>query len=270
VASWGKLHEHTLAKNRSEMSVDAMADTSYTDDHESAMSIRAVPKKSLDPQFSITPSSTVGLPLIAPDDQPRHERSDAAENRRRLLDVAERLFAERGAANVCMHEIARAAGVGQGTLYRRFASKGELCLALLDTQMGDFQNEVLSTLREMSHRGNTRLAQLEWFLGALVQFNERHAPLLCAAQSELRALPLEAVNPHSSPFIWQRMTAIGLLQGAVQTGEARAGLDVPVIADVLLGVMHPPVFQSLRQGSGGYSLERISSGMKQLVSALKR
>lgn len=247
-----------------------MADTGYTGDHKRDMSTKAAPKKISDIQLNVTPGSTAELVLLAPDEQPRHERSDAAENRRRILDVAERLFAERGAANVCMQEIARAAGVGQGTLYRRFANKGELCLAMLDTQMSDFQNEVLSTLREMSHRGDARLAQLEWFLDALVQFNERHAPLLCAAQSELRALPLEPVNPRSSPFIWQRMTAIGLLQGAMQSGEARPGLDVPVIADVLLGVMHPPVFQGLRQAPTSYSLERISAGMKQLVNALRR
>jgi len=41
-----------------------------------------------------------------------------------------------------MQEIARAAGVGQGTLYRRFANKGQLCMALVDTQMSDFPNDI--------------------------------------------------------------------------------------------------------------------------------
>ena len=62
----------------------------------------------------------------------RGERRDPAENRRRVLEVARDLFAERGVDHVSMHEIARAAGIGQGTLYRRYAHKGLVCMALLD------------------------------------------------------------------------------------------------------------------------------------------
>ncbi len=208
--------------------------------------------------------------MVTPDAAPRHERSDAVENRKRILDVAERLFAERGVENVCMQEIARSAGVGQGTLYRRFANKSELCLALLDTQMSDFQNEVLSTLREMTHRSEKKLAQLDWFLGALVQFNERHSPLLKGAQAEFRNIPPEAMGPRSSPMMWQRITASGLLNASVINGEARDTLDVPVVADALLGALHPLVFHGMRQGASAYSLERISAAIRQLVAGLKK
>src|SRR5207244_11478218 len=61
----------------------------------------------------------------------RPERRDATEHRRRILEVARRLFAERGVAAVSMHQIAIAAGIGQGTLYRRYAHKGELSMDLL-------------------------------------------------------------------------------------------------------------------------------------------
>ena len=55
---------------------------------------------------------------------PPHERGDAARNRALLLDAARRLIAARGPDAVTMDEIATAAGVGKGTLFRRFGGRG--------------------------------------------------------------------------------------------------------------------------------------------------
>ncbi|MGO9550397.1 helix-turn-helix domain-containing protein [Mycobacterium sp.] len=67
------------------------------------------------------------LPVSAP-----HERGDAARNRALLLDAARRLIAERGADAVTMDDIAAAAGVGKGTVFRRFGSRAGLMMVLLD------------------------------------------------------------------------------------------------------------------------------------------
>jgi AcrR family transcriptional regulator len=56
-------------------------------------------------------------------------RRDAERNRQRILDAARDVFAERG-LGVSMDEIARQAGVGVGTVYRRFPDKEELIDAL--------------------------------------------------------------------------------------------------------------------------------------------
>ena len=50
----------------------------------------------------------------------RRTRSDAVENRRRILEAAREAFAEGGVDGTSMHRIGQAAGVGQGTLYRNF------------------------------------------------------------------------------------------------------------------------------------------------------
>ena len=60
------------------------------------------------------------------------ERVDAARNRLLLLDAARRLIAERGADAVTMDEIANAAGVGKGTVFRRFGSRAGMMMVLLD------------------------------------------------------------------------------------------------------------------------------------------
>jgi AcrR family transcriptional regulator len=60
------------------------------------------------------------------------ERGDAARNRALLLDAARRLVSERGAEAVTMDDVAAAAGVGKGTLFRRFGSRAGLMIVLLD------------------------------------------------------------------------------------------------------------------------------------------
>ncbi|MCZ0999516.1 helix-turn-helix domain containing protein [Streptomyces mirabilis] len=67
------------------------------------------------------------------------ERSDAARNRARLLEAAGRLVAEHGAEGVTMEAIAKEAGVGKGTVFRRFGDRGGLLLALLAAVEADFQ-----------------------------------------------------------------------------------------------------------------------------------
>ncbi len=67
------------------------------------------------------------LPVSEP-----QERGDAARNRALLLDAARRLIDEHGADAVTMDNIAAAAGVGKGTVFRRFGSRAGLMMVLLD------------------------------------------------------------------------------------------------------------------------------------------
>lgn len=64
----------------------------------------------------------------------RHLRSDAERNRKRLLESAQALFRERG-LDVGVAEIAEAAGLGRGTLFRNFASKEDLIAAIVAERM---------------------------------------------------------------------------------------------------------------------------------------
>src|SRR2546430_13686986 len=68
----------------------------------------------------------------------------AARNRARILDAAERLFREHGVAAVSMDQLAQAAGVGKGTLFRRFGDKAGLAVALLDSRERELQAAILS------------------------------------------------------------------------------------------------------------------------------
>ncbi|MBK8988565.1 MAG: TetR/AcrR family transcriptional regulator [Chloroflexi bacterium] len=199
------------------------------------------------------------------DDGQRTERRDAAANRLLILQTAEALFAERGVPAVNMADIAQAAGVGKGTLYRRFASKAELCLGLMDEQMSAFQNQMLSQFRQMTAGSVPYMTQLEFFLDALVRFTEIHAPLL----SEVQRAGLIQEDHHTElPHFWQYMTVNGLLQTAVKAGEIPEALDVAYLSDAILAPVTADIFQFQRQVRG-FSIERISEGLRVLVSGLR-
>src|SRR6478736_7237883 len=77
-------------------------------------------------------NGSAGLSQLPVTDSAPAERGDAARNRVLLLDAARRLIAEHGADAVTMDDVATAAGVGKGTLFRRFGSRAGLMLVLLD------------------------------------------------------------------------------------------------------------------------------------------
>jgi AcrR family transcriptional regulator len=74
------------------------------------------------------------VPLAAP---PERLRRDAADNRAAIIDAARELFAD--SADVAMCQVARRAGVGQGTIYRHFPNRGALAAEILDSYIVGFE-----------------------------------------------------------------------------------------------------------------------------------
>ena len=107
----------------------------------------------------------------------RAERRDAAEHRQQVLAAAARLFGERGVEAVTMDEIAQAASVGKGTLYRRYADKGQLVLALMDACVQRLQDQVSAEL-QASSSSESAIGQLEAVLGCMVAWVEEHVSWL--------------------------------------------------------------------------------------------
>lgn len=99
-----------------------------------------MPRNSSGPQSA---SATPSAELLVLRATPPRERADAARNRAAVLDAAARLFRERGVEGVSMDAVAAAAGVGKGTLFRRFGDKAGLAAALLDEQERGLQEGIL-------------------------------------------------------------------------------------------------------------------------------
>lgn len=86
-------------------------------------------------------------------------RADAARNREKIIDAARRVFREKG-YDAPLDEIARAAGVGPGTLYRHFATKDDL----MDAVMQSWVDKVhAATEKALAAEGDPRDVLLGWF-----------------------------------------------------------------------------------------------------------
>ena len=189
----------------------------------------------------------------------RRERSDARENRRQLLAVAKQLFTAQGIDTTSMHEIGRTAGVGQATLYRHFADKGEICHALIKEDLAAFQERV-GALISGAGATSSPLARLETLIVEKNRLTESHLPLFAAIDEAATAAQRKAFRGPFHMWLHERIT--NLLAQAVAQGQV-APLDTAFAADAILAAVAPHLYRYQRQDLG-YSSERIMVAMRHL------
>ncbi|MFJ8043392.1 TetR/AcrR family transcriptional regulator [Kitasatospora sp. NPDC096147] len=117
------------------------------------------------------------MPLELLRTPPPKERADAARNRAAVLEAAARLFAEHGVEAVSMDQIATAAGVGKGTLFRRFGDKSGLAAALLDSRERVLQEAVIQGPPPLGP-GAPAAERLPAFLSAYLDYLLDHLALV--------------------------------------------------------------------------------------------
>ena len=190
------------------------------------------------------------LPLVDP--PPRPERADAARNRARVLAAAERLFAARGAREVSMEDIAREAGVGKGTLYRRYPDRAALAVALLDEHERRLQERLLGGPPPLGP-GAPPAQRLAAFYAAMVELLARHLDLALAAETGAARY---------------RTGAYGFWRAHVHALVAEAGVDDPddVLAELLLAPLAVDLHQHLTARGAG--LDTLTAALTRLAERM--
>ena len=191
------------------------------------------------------------LPVAQPSAEAR-ERADAARNRARILAAATELVAERGIERVSMDDVARAASVGTGTVYRRFGDRAGLALALLDENERIFQDAILSGPPPLGP-GAPAAVRLRAFGERYLDVVERYAPLILAAAPPGRDMP--------GPFQLYATHLTILLR------EAAPHVDAEFTAQALLATLAPGRHLHARR-TLGWPLARLRDGWCSLVGAL--
>jgi len=196
------------------------------------------------------------MSVTLPIEPPRAERADAARNRARVLAAAATLFREGDPRAVTMDDVAKAAGVGRATLYRRYPDVRSIAEALLDEHERQLQERLL--------RGDPPLGpgpggpsspspseRLAAFYAAMVELLEAHLPLVLGVDAGAARLSVGSYR------FWRAHVRSLVV--------AAAGSDDPdALVDPLLAPLSAEVYQHQREQLG-LSPERITAGLALLA-----
>lgn len=196
------------------------------------------------------PRSVSATPLELLLTRPPKERADASRNRAAVLEAAARLFAEHGVEAVSMDQVAAAAGVGKGTLFRRFGDKSGLAVALLDARERVLQEAILHGPPPLGP-GAPSAARLAAFVGAYLDYLLEHLALVRMSET---AAPGARYRIGAYRF-WHRHVTI-LLDGAPDPEHAAHALLAALSAEHVTALL-PELGE-----------RRIRTGVQHLAAAL--
>lgn len=183
---------------------------------------------------------------------PAAERSDAARNRERLLGAARELIAECGVDALTMDGLAERAGVGKGTVFRRFGSRTGLMMTLLSDSEAAFQARFMFGPPPLGP-GARGLERLIAFGSARIAYVLEHGDLVRAAESS-------AQSRYEVPaaLLWQRHVEVLLRDEGMQA-------DPALMAMTLISTLDPErLLHAVRVQ--GLAPERLTSTWRELVT----
>ena len=131
-------------------------------------------------------------------------------------------------AEICMDAVATTAGVGKGTVYRRFPDRTALCLALLDEETKKLQERVLAGFGLPDNTPTT--VRLFTLLDAIFDFVFDHASLLSEAWAAQRRGSVRYDHPGHT---WLRQALAAHLGRAIRNGELDE-MDVLTTSELVL------------------------------------
>jgi len=193
---------------------------------------------------------------------PPAERADAARNRRHLLATARDMLAEQGADQLTMDGLAERAGLGKGTVFRRFGTRAGIFQALLDDDERAFQQQVLSGPPPLGP-GAPPLDRLIAYGRARIEFLIRHREIARAALDGRGQVPAGSQTPVSRAHI-------RFLLGELRLGAA----DLDVLAVQLTAALDGPLLLYLSSAvlteAAPQVSERLGRGWENLVRRVCR
>ncbi|MEV0634183.1 helix-turn-helix domain-containing protein [Streptomyces sp. NPDC050619] len=180
---------------------------------------------------------------VIPADEQRPRRADARRNYDRLVAVAKTAFSEQG-ADAPLDDIAKRAGVGQGTLYRHFPHRD----ALLAAVIGESIDALHARAEELLRADDPDWALLEWLRAAVAHagtYQGLAASMMSSMYDEGSALRSSCDQMHAA--------GAQLMERAQRQGSARPEFDAADLFQLIAAV----AWVTERSADGGQAAERL-------------
>jgi TetR/AcrR family fatty acid metabolism transcriptional regulator len=175
------------------------------------------------------------------------------DKRARILEAAIKVFAERGFHSATVAEIARAAGVADGTIYLYFKGKDDLLLRLFDEKM----TELLADAKAAVAQERTAPGKLRRFIQLHLAVVERNPDLASVLIVELRqsAQFLKAADRH------KLAAYVDLIAEVVRAGQESGELD----GNISPATVKRAIFGALDELALGWLLSGKRAGLKKVA-----
>jgi TetR/AcrR family transcriptional regulator, fatty acid metabolism regulator protein len=188
-------------------------------------------------------------------------RGSGGDKRERILDAAERIFAQSGFFNARVSEIARSAGVADGTIYLYFKSKDDLLISLFESRM----ERVNAQLAAAAASARTPTEKLEAII-------HTHLAMVCEHPQVAEVLTIELrqsskfMKEHSSPRFGELLKLMASVIAEGQAGgELDADMPAPLAARMIFGIVDELALAWLLGRGDKFDMERAAGWVCALV-----
>jgi len=188
------------------------------------------------------------------------ELNDKQDKRRRILNAAVKVFAEKGFYNSKVAEIARRAGVADGTIYLYFKNKDEILIHIFEEEM----EKITAHMRDVLAAESDAIAQLRCFVNTHLSFVRKNPKLAQVFQLELRQSN-KFIKEYTGSKLREYLNLAGqIIESGQAQGVIRADLTASLVKRALFGALDEIATHWVLLKNGRYDLEQSAAEIAEI------
>lgn len=197
-----------------------------------------------------------------PDSSASSPRGADGNKRARILEAAEKVFAERGFFHARVSEIAREAGVADGTIYLYFKNKDDLLISVFESRMEHLNRELAQVIATAGPRFSDRLGAFMAAYASMVIENPSVASVLTVELRQSSKFMREHPATGFSDFL---KIIAGLIADGQKAGEFDPEMPAPVVARAIFGMLDELALAWLLGRGEKFDMVRAASALSSLI-----
>jgi len=181
--------------------------------------------------------------------------------RETIIEAAVKIFAQKGFYNAKVNDVAKAAGVADGTIYLYFKNKDDLLICLFEEKM----DHILSHFRTNLKNIDDPIEKLRTFIHVYFKLIEEDQQLAEVFQVELRQSAKFLKDYHNQKFLDYLNIIAGIIEEGKQQGFFRPTLNKDVIKLMIFGAIDEVARQWILGADEKYTLDEAAEQLSRTI-----